>query len=128
MKKPYITLPAVLTCLFIMFTLGFYLGKNSNHETVHLSVLPTSARHDTVLEPVSLEETVFTPVTFPVDINSAGEYELSALPGIGETIAVRILAYRELHGPFERPEELMNVEGIGSGKLEALLDYITIGG
>jgi competence ComEA-like helix-hairpin-helix protein len=128
MKKPYLSLPVVLTCLFLMFTLGFFLGKNSKHETVHLSVLPTDASHNTALMPASPAESPSDPVVFPVDINLADAHQLSALPGIGETISERILAYRELNGPFERSEELLNVEGIGTVKLEALLDFITIGG
>lgn len=128
MKKPHISLPVVLTCLFVMFTLGFFFGRNSNHETVHLSVMPTSARHDIAPESSPDAEPFSDPLTFPVDINSADEDQLSALPGIGETIARRILDYRTQFGSFERPEELLNVEGIGTGKLEGLLNYITIGG
>ena len=90
--------------------------------------MPTSARHDIAPESSPDAEPFSDPLTFPVDINSADEDQLSALPGIGETIARRILDYRTQFGSFERPEELLNVEGIGTGKLEGLLDYITIGG
>ena len=128
MKKRHLSALAVLTCLFAVFTLGFFLGKNLNHESVYLSVLPSSASHSTPVATISSEESIPAEVTFPVDINSADTQELCTLPGIGETLARRILAYRELNGPFERPEELMNVEGIGAGKLEALLDFVTAGG
>jgi len=50
------------------------------------------------------------------------------LPGIGETLAERIVVYRNTHGRFRSVEQLLNVEGIGTGKLEAILDYITTGG
>jgi len=59
-----------------------------------------------------------------VNINTAGLAELESLPGIGPTIAQRIIAYRTLNGPFRSPEELMNVEGIGErrfGDLEGLI-------
>ena len=128
MKKPHLSVLSALTCLFAVFTLGFFLGRNNNHETVYLSVLPASGSHNSPVDTGSLETPAPDPVSFPVDLNSAGMEELCALPGIGETIAWRILNYRELNGPFERPEELMNVEGIGSGKLEALLEYVTAGG
>ena len=38
----------------------------------------------------------------------------------------RIVAYRTEHGPFEGPEGLMEVSGIGEKKLEELRDYITV--
>lgn len=50
------------------------------------------------------------------------------LPGIGQTLANRIVAYRDANGPFENLGELCNVEGIGDKKLESILDHITIGG
>ena len=48
------------------------------------------------------------------------------MPGIGEGLAKRIVAYRTEHGPFEGPEGLMEVSGIGEKKLEELRDYITV--
>lgn len=59
-----------------------------------------------------------------LDINRATAEELDELPGIGETLAGRIVAYRESHGAFSSPEELLAVEGIGANRLAALEDYI----
>ena len=67
-------------------------------------------------------------VTFPVNINTASKKELDALPGIGEVLAQRIIDYRQAHGKFQHLEELTNVSGIGQKRLEALLDYVTVGG
>ena len=128
MKKHPYALLTVLTALFAAFTLGFYLGRNLNHETVQLSTVSTEARHDETIATAAPEETVVPQVTFPININTASAYELAELPGIGETIAGRIVEYRTLNGDFSSPEELLNVEGIGSGKLEGLLDYVTTGG
>lgn len=61
-----------------------------------------------------------------VNINTASLQELAALPGIGEVLAGRILLYRENAGPFEAAEDLLNVEGIGMGRLEALRWHIYI--
>ena len=128
MKKQPLSLLISITCLFIAFTFGFFLGRNQNHESIHLAALPTEARHSDNFPSLPQEETIAVTVSFPIDINSAGIQELTALPGIGETLARRILDYRKANGSFVRPEELMNVEGIGSGTLEALLDYVITGG
>ena len=62
----------------------------------------------------------------PVNINTAGIQELDTLPGIGESLARRIIAYREANGPFESVEEIMEVSGIGEVKFAELEDQITV--
>jgi len=128
MKKRLLPCLLAITCIFAAFTFGFFLGRNQNHESIRLSTIRTDPQNRQVPVPTHSHETVQPEIIFPVDINSADVHELSALPGIGETLAQRILNYRNAHGNFDRPEELMNVEGIGSGKLEMLLDYVTTGG
>lgn len=61
-----------------------------------------------------------------VSINTAGQAELTSLPGIGPSMAERIIAYRNENGLFQSTEELMNVRGIGQSKYEALLEFITL--
>lgn len=61
-----------------------------------------------------------------VDINTARVEELATLPGIGDTLAERILAYREQNGPFQTIEELQNVSGIGEKKWEAIRELICV--
>ncbi|MFQ5459240.1 MAG: ComEA family DNA-binding protein [Anaerolineae bacterium] len=61
-----------------------------------------------------------------VDINSATAAQLEALPGIGPALAGRIVARREEHGPFSRPEDLLEVPGIGSRTLARLADMIRV--
>ena len=62
-----------------------------------------------------------------VDINQADVEELSKLPGVGEQVAKRIVAYREENGPFEKAEELMNVRGIGEKSFLKLQPHVTLG-
>lgn len=62
-----------------------------------------------------------------IDVNRASEMELTALRGIGPTLARRIVEYREKNGPFRSVEELVQVRGIGAAKLEGFRDRATVG-
>lgn len=129
MKKQRFSILITVTLVFAAFTAGFFLGRNQNKEEVQLSV-PASMQTAPPEATEAAEETAEAAeaITFPIDINTAGETELMALPGIGEVLAGRILAYRAEHGSFETVEGLMNVEGIGEKRMEDILDLITIGG
>lgn len=61
-----------------------------------------------------------------ININTADGEELASLDGIGKTIAERITAYREEHGPFECIEDIKNVKGIGEKLFEKIKDDITV--
>ena len=63
-----------------------------------------------------------------VNVNTADLAALMMLPGIGEVLAQRIIDYREAYGNFHSLEELTNIKGIGTKRLEAILDYATVGG
>ena len=120
---------AVVTALFAGFTLGLFVGRNSGSGSVTLAVpaqmqtVPTTVAATIPAETVP-EETV----SFPVNINTADVDTLTALPGIGQVLAERILAYRTQNGSFRAIEEITNVEGIGEKKAEAIFELITVGG
>jgi comEA protein len=61
-----------------------------------------------------------------VEINSATVEDLQKVPGIGPTLAGRIVEFREEHGPFERIEDLLNVQGIGERTLERMRPYLKV--
>jgi competence protein ComEA len=63
-------------------------------------------------------------VRFPINVNTATEMELDALPHIGPALAARIIEYRNNHGPFHNLEELGRVKGIGSKTLSDLAPYV----
>ena len=63
----------------------------------------------------------------PLNLNTAGEEALCALPGIGPELASRIVAYRAKFGPFSSVEELLEIRGIGEKKLKAIEGLITVG-
>jgi len=56
----------------------------------------------------------------PVRLSSATAADLDALDGIGPTLAARIVEWRSAHGGFASVDQLLDVPGIGPGRLEAL--------
>lgn len=125
MKKHLIPLLALMLCTF---TLGFLLGRNQNRHPVQVIGIPSGALHDIPPETGAPPPSPEYEISFPIDLNTADIRQLSALPGIGEELARRILDYRAYFGPFSRPEELLNIDGIGQATLEAVLDYVITGG
>lgn len=61
-----------------------------------------------------------------ININTASEEQLCAIPGVGATRAAAIAAYRDAHGSFKRPEDIMQVSGIKEGMFEKIKDSICV--
>ncbi|WIG40981.1 helix-hairpin-helix domain-containing protein [Bacillus toyonensis] len=61
-----------------------------------------------------------------VQINAASKEQLEKITGIGSRKAESILKYREEHGPFQKIEDLLNIDGIGVKSLEKIKDQIII--
>lgn len=61
----------------------------------------------------------------PVNLNTATVTELMQLPRVGQKTAERIVAFRKQHGGFQRPEELMNVKGIGEKSYAKLKPFLS---
>ncbi|MEN9563086.1 MAG: hypothetical protein RIR73_1330 [Chloroflexota bacterium] len=61
-----------------------------------------------------------------VNINTASIEELDKLPGIGPTIAQRIIDYRTENGPFAVIEDILNVSGVGPSTFDQIKDLITV--
>ena len=153
MKKQKIPILVLITCIFAAFVFGFFAGRNLNRTPVQIRTI-SPIRETTI---VSTEESTTAPTTepavesattemesaasdeapsgnsggngpsFPINVNTANAAQLEALPGIGPTIAQRIVDYRQANGPFSSPGQLINVNGIGEKRLAAIWDYITIG-
>lgn len=62
-----------------------------------------------------------------VNLNTATAAQLEALPGIGPSMAQRIVAHREKNGPFKKLEDLMNIQGIGEKSFLKLRPLLTVG-
>ena len=124
MKNARLHAMILLTCTFAAFILGLFAGRNVGRTPVQIRSLPA------VTTAATEEVTANTAPTEPliIDLNTATSEQLQTLPGIGPVIAERIVAYREEYGAYETVGELMNVEGVGEKKLEAIWDLVTVGG
>ena len=129
MKKQRIPVLLIITIAFASFTLGFYIGRNRTVSPVTLSIPDAMQTVPAIPTETELDETIPEPtISFPIDLNTAGPEQFMALPGIGDVLSKRIIAYREENGNFSRIEDIMNVDGIGKKRFEEILDLITIGG
>lgn len=80
---------------------------------------------------VTQKESIADPTVVPgedkrVNLNTATLEELDALPGVGPSTAKNIIAYRENHGGFAAPEEIMNVKRIGEKTFGKLKEFIKV--
>lgn len=63
----------------------------------------------------------------PVDLNSADAQMLASIPGIGPTLAARIVEYRQINGPFASLDELADVAGMTQRRIDAMSAFVTVG-
>lgn len=104
--------------LSMMLVLGIFIGRNMSTDIAVLkennNPVPATAAMDAS--------------DYLLDINTATKVQLMELPGIGEVIAERIIAYRTTNGDFRAISDLLNVDGIGETKLQQIKGFIRIGG
>ena len=64
--------------------------------------------------------------SIPLDLNRVSIEDLCLIPGIGESLAQKIITYRERRRGFRSVEELKNVNGIGEKKYQSFKRYFII--
>jgi len=64
--------------------------------------------------------------SIPLDLNRVSIEDLCLIPGIGESLAQKIITYRERRRGFRSVEELKNVNGIGEKKFHSFKTYFVI--
>jgi len=73
---------------------------------------------------IDIDQAPHVEYQFLVDVNQADWSELAQLPGIGETLAKRIVESRQMQGPFLDHSDLQRVRGIGPRTVESLREYL----
>jgi len=96
---------------------GGFTG-NADQSSVNLSV--------TLKEGAQIHVYKSGDVPQKVNINTAEIWLLESLPGIGETLAQRIVNYRIAHGYFQSVDDLKQVDDIGAAVFEKIKDKITV--
>jgi competence protein ComEA len=66
------------------------------------------------------------PPTVLVNLNTADEVQLEALPEVGPVTAASILSWRDTHGGFTSIDELLEVDGIGEATLAKIAPHVTV--
>jgi competence protein ComEA len=62
-----------------------------------------------------------------LDVNTASQDALAALPDVGDARAKAIVAYRRQHGPFNTVEDVKQVPGIEDEVFASIKDHLTVG-
>ena len=122
MKKSIIAAACITFC-FICIGLGVFIGRLSSHARPR-----SESSYYTDTKPPKIN-TIFDQPEYidgKLNINVASKENLCLLPGIGEALAQQIIDYRQNIGPFASVEELRFVNGMGSKKLDAIYDYVTV--
>ncbi|MBF6182836.1 ComEA family DNA-binding protein [Nocardia otitidiscaviarum] len=100
-------------------------GPNPTAPQAGSSIVGAQAQHpDTPRTPSGAARPTAT--TTIVNLNTATEAELDALPGIGPVTAKAIIAWRTEHGRFGSVDQLADVQGIGPSRLERLRGLVTV--
>jgi competence protein ComEA len=78
------------------------------------------------LKPIEIDRPAEQQFEYRLDANTATWVEWMQLPGIGETLARRIIDDRDTNGPFRTVEDISRVKGIGPKTLEKLRPWLTV--
>jgi len=114
-----------LTLLFVGFVAGMLVGRSIGDDDVTIQTnLPQPTAPLATSDPSG--ETQAQEGNQKININTAHPDLLDTLPGIGPVLAQRIIDYREEHGPFQSVSELSYVEGIGTERMLAIYELITV--
>ncbi len=100
-------------------------GAASTTSTTTTTIPVTTTKKSTTSKTTTTKSTTTTlAVAFPLELNGATVEELTQIPGIGDVLAARIVAYRDEIGGFINRAQLLDVSGIGETKFAILCEYV----
>jgi comEA protein len=98
--------------------------RSSTNRPLQIQSVTSSQTSSTKVKSVSSTQKKST--TGIININTASETELVALPGIGPSKARAIAEYRQSQGSFKSIDDLQKVKGIGPATLDKLRAHVTL--
>lgn len=104
--------------LSLCLVLGIFIGRNLRGEFWDLPEKNTHQAEEKT-QPAQSGD-------YRLNVNTATKVQLMELPGIGEVLAERIIAYRENNGAFTSVDSLMEVSGLGEQKLKEIESLIKV--
>ncbi len=132
---------ALLLIAAVFAYLGFSQPKVSNDYTVEQTTAQVySPEFDTTVQENSATSQYYEnndyedvsntadniSVSFPLNLNTCTKEELMEIDGIGEVRADAIIAYRDKLGGYSSVEQLKDISGIGDKTFEKIAPYVTV--
>jgi competence protein ComEA len=117
--------------LYITVTAPLLIFSHANAEQITMPEpasinLTTNTSTETTAFDLSHSASSEHTLLMPVNINTASESELTALPGIGAYKAAKIIQWREHNGEFVTTTDLASVSGIGQATITKLAGKISV--
>lgn len=109
-RLPYLLQPPLAWCVFVCLVGIACLEARFRYRCAHALPVPPRVASE----------------VYQVDINRASWEEFTVLPGVGETMARRVVAERERRGPFQAVDDLMRVRGIGERTVQRLAKHLVV--
>ena len=114
--------------LLVVLGLAIAALANVADGTVERLMTQATAQPTLVLPTIPPSATANEPAAerIKLDLNTADAWMLTAIPGVGDAIAARVIAYRAENGGFIDVRELLRVQGIGEKLYAVMLEYVEI--
>jgi len=116
-------LEKILLCTTVLFFL-LALPLLPRNGSTQVQARPAFTLPGPVPSPTSPPGEVWVTLRRRIDLNHADAKELELLPGVGPVTAEAIVAYRESHGLFAGPEDLLRVPEISGNVYAAIMEAI----
>ncbi len=116
---PYNILLCITVAAVALMAVYNFALRSSGYPVLVRYAIPASS----AVQPEQKSAAVFE-ANFPLELNSATREELMLIPGIGEVLSQRIVAYREEIGGFDSLSQLMEVKGIGEATYQKISAYL----